>query len=150
MSRTISDLSWFQLPLFRSYTCILFCFQPGKFHIPKYTFICITYIHNSLAISILISYTSHKTPCKFISFLKWSILVEMVYHQISNISGTLMGNIILDHSDVVGVLVPLQLHLHSWHTTWLQWIGQNNWKMRQETFKFWYLVWLFYRFDHIY
>ena len=30
----------------------------------------------------------------------------------------------------------LDLHLHSWLNTWLQWIGQDNCKTRQDTFKF--------------
>ena len=35
------------------------------------------------------------------------------YRQTSNIRCTLVGNKIVDHSDIVGVLALLQLHLHS-------------------------------------
>ena len=50
------------------------------------------------------------------------------YPQTANISCTLVGNKIVDHSDVVGALpaVLLQLHLHSQLNTWLQWIGQRQ------------------------
>ena len=56
-----------------------------------------------------------------------------MYNQTSNISRTLVGNKIVDHSDVVGALpvaaVPTAsregslLHLHSWLNSWLHWIG---------------------------
>ena len=36
--------------------------------------------------------------------------------------------------------VLLQLHLHSWLNTWLQWLGKDNCNTRRETFKFWNLV----------
>ena len=50
------------------------------------------------------------------------------YHQIFNIRCTLTGNEIVDHSDVVGAspVDLLQLHLHSWLNTWLQWIGEKQ------------------------
>ena len=48
------------------------------------------------------------------------------YPKTSDISHTLEGNKIVDHSDVVGVLVLLQLHFHSWLNTWLQWIGNRQ------------------------
>ena len=48
-------------------------------------------------------------------------------HQTSNISHTLIGNKLVDHSNVVGALPALlQLHLHSRLKTWLQWIGQSQ------------------------
>ena len=47
------------------------------------------------------------------------------YRQTSNIRGTLLGNKIVDHPDVVGASL-LQLHLHTWLNTWLQWTGQSN------------------------
>ena len=40
------------------------------------------------------------------------------YCQTSNIRCTLVGNKIVDHSDVAGAAL-LQLHLHSWLNTWL-------------------------------
>ena len=51
-----------------------------------------------------------------------------IYRQISNISCTLVGNKIVDHSDVVGAstVVLLQLHLHSRLNTWLQYIAQRQ------------------------
>ena len=51
------------------------------------------------------------------------------YHQTSNISRTLVGNKIVDHSDVVGASSPvalLLLHLHPRLNAWLQWIGQRQ------------------------
>ena len=66
----------------------------------------------------------------------------------------LIGNKIVDHSDVVGASPDalLQLHLHSRLNTWLQWNRpsvKDNCKTRQNTFKFWNLeclileVWLY-------
>ena len=49
------------------------------------------------------------------------------YSQTSNISNTLVGYKIVDHSDVA----LLQLHFHSRLNTWLQWIGQRQYKTRQ-------------------
>ena len=54
-----------------------------------------------------------------------------IYCKISNIRCTLVGNKIVDHSDVVeaaptGLSALLQLHLHFWPNTWLQWIGQRQ------------------------
>ena len=56
-----------------------------------------------------------------------------------NISYTVVGNKIVDHSDVVGaspvdaapMSAMLQLHLHSQFNTCLQWIGQ--WQLQDET-----------------
>ena len=48
-----------------------------------------------------------------------------VYRQTSNVSRTLEGNKIVDHSDVVGA-APVQLHLHSRLNTLLQWIRQRQ------------------------
>ena len=48
-----------------------------------------------------------------------------MYRQISNIRGTLVGNKIAYHSDVVGA-APVQLHLYSRHNIWLQGIGQGQ------------------------
>ena len=51
----------------------------------------------------------------------------MVYRQVSNIRRTLVGNYIVDHSDVVGAspvgAAPTISNLHSELNTWLQWIG---------------------------
>ena len=47
---------------------------------------------------------------------------QTVYRQVANISRTLVGNKVVDHSDVVSAM--LQLHLHSRPNTWLYWIGQ--------------------------
>ena len=52
--------------------------------------------------------------------------------KVSNIRCTLVGNKIVDHSDVVGAAPKqrlsalLQLHLHSQLNTWLQLIGQRQ------------------------
>ena len=46
-----------------------------------------------------------------------------IYHQTFNISRTLIGNKIVDHSDVVGA--PFVAQLNSPLKTWLQWIWQR-------------------------
>ena len=50
------------------------------------------------------------------------------YRQISNISRTIVGNKIVNHSDVVGAFLSalLQLHLHSRLHNWIRWIGQRQ------------------------
>ena len=57
----------------------------------------------------------------------WSSIVATIaiYRHISNISRTLVGNKIMDHSYVV-VEAPTALHLRSRLNTWLQWIGQRQ------------------------
>ena len=49
------------------------------------------------------------------------------YRIASNMSRTLVGNKIIDHSDVFEA-APVQLHLHSRLITWFQWIGQGQGK----------------------
>ena len=50
--------------------------------------------------------------------------------QTSNKRRILVGNKIVDHSDVVGTspvgAAPIHLHLHSRFNTWLQWIGRGQ------------------------
>ena len=57
------------------------------------------------------------------------VLPYHAYRQTSNITHALVGNNIVDHSNVVGPSLVgaqrLQLHLHSRLDTWLQWIGQT-------------------------
>ena len=48
------------------------------------------------------------------------------YCKTSNIRCTLVGNKIVDHSDVVGASTLLQLHLHSRLNIWLQGIRQRQ------------------------
>ena len=52
----------------------------------------------------------------------------MKYHTVSNISGTWVGNKIVDQSGVVGAspVGAAPLHLHSQLIIWLQWIGQRQ------------------------
>ena len=57
---------------------------------------------------------------------KLSDLNKGRYRQVSNISRTLIGNNIVDNSDVVGAAPMLQLHLHYRLNTWLQWIGHKQ------------------------
>ena len=59
------------------------------------------------------------------------------YHKVSNIRRTLVGNKIVDHSDVVGAsnyIFILNL------TPGLNGLGKENYKMRREAFKSWDLV----------
>ena len=59
-----------------------------------------------------------------------------IYRQISNIRRTLVGNKIIDHSDVVGASpVGAAATTSSFSTC-----SKHNCKTRQETFKFWDLV----------
>ena len=65
------------------------------------------------------------------------------YRQNSNISHTLVGNKIVDHSDVVGAL-PCRccsnyIFVLDW-TPGFNALGGDNLKMRRESFKFWNLV----------
>ena len=60
------------------------------------------------------------------------------YHQTSNISHTLVGNKLVDHSDVVGAS-PVDL------TPGFNGLGKDNFKMRRESFKFCDLVQLILR-----
>ena len=59
-----------------------------------------------------------------------------VYRQTSNVSRTLVGNRIVDHSDVIGAL--LQLHHHFRLNAWLQWIGQTQ--LQDETGNIYVLI----------
>ena len=63
----------------------------------------------------------------YITFWRWCICLKSSFHitnmrQISNISRALVGYEFVDNLDVVGQSL-LQLHLHYWLNTWLQWIG---------------------------
>ena len=49
-----------------------------------------------------------------------------IYCQTSNIRCTLVGNIIVDHSDVVGALPVDAAPITSSFSTWLEWIGQRQ------------------------
>ena len=49
-----------------------------------------------------------------------------IYRQTSNIRRALVGNQIVDHSDVVGASALLQLHLHSRLNTWLHYITKRQ------------------------
>ena len=71
-----------------------------------------------------------RTKCNIIyTYLisSWA-LRYFTYHQTSNISCTLVGNIIVDHSDVVGAspigAAPKKLYFQL--NTWLQWTGQRQ------------------------
>ena len=50
----------------------------------------------------------------------------LLYHQTSNISRTLLGNKIVDHSDVVGASPVGAAPTTSSFSTWLQWIVQRQ------------------------
>ena len=73
----------------------------------------------------------------FVNLFSWVGVFHKVrkeYRKVSNISRTLVGNKIVDHSDVVGASPALlQLHLYSQ----LNGLGKDNCKTRRETFRFW-------------
>ena len=63
------------------------------------------------------------------------------YHKTSNISCTLVGNKIVDHSDVVGASRRCSNYIFILYLTpGFSGLGNNNCKTGQETFKFWDLV----------
>ena len=70
-------------------------------------------------------------------------VISVDYHQTYNINRTLVGNKIVDHSDVVGAT-----YIGAAQTAFLildltpafNGLGKDNCKMRRETFTFWYLV----------
>ena len=71
------------------------------------------------------------------------ISLEATYAQISNISQTLVGNKIVDHSDVVGALpVGTNPTTHWFSTSHLVFngLGKDNCKAKWETFKIWNVV----------
>ena len=69
----------------------------------------------------------------------WSGGVDK-YCKTSNISRTLVGDKIIDPSDVVGASPVGAAPTTSSLSTWLQWIGKDNCKTRREPFKFWDLM----------
>ena len=64
--------------------------------------------------------------------LRW----QFNYRKTSNISRTLLGNKIVDNSDVVGASPVIILNL----TPGFNGLSEDNCKRIQETFKFWDLV----------
>ena len=69
---------------------------------------------------------SIKISLKFV--LKGQIYEKSKYRQVSNIRGTILGNKIVDHPDVVGSApvgaAPTTSSFSN--NTWLQWIGQRQ------------------------
>ena len=64
-----------------------------------------------------------------------------MYRQTSNIRRTLVGNKIVDHSDVVGASpVVAAPTTSSFSTPSVNGLGRDNCKMKQESFKFWNFV----------
>ena len=53
---------------------------------------------------------------------------KLAYRKTSNIRGTLLGNKIVDHSDVVGAspAATAPNYIHSRLNIWLQWIRQSQ------------------------
>ena len=72
-----------------------------------------------------------------------SLELKVNYHQASNISHALIGNKIVDHSDVVGASpVGAAPTASSFLTPGFNILHKDNCKMGRETFEFWDLVWL--------
>ena len=72
---------------------------------------------------------------------------EVTYREISDISPTLVGNKIIDHSDVVGASLvgaaPTASALIPEWTPGFYRLRKDNCKTRRETFKFWDFVSLY-------
>ena len=64
---------------------------------------------------------------------------EMNYRQVSNIRRTLVGNEIVDHSDIVGAspVGAAPTTSSSRLNTWLQWIGQKQLQDETRSFVIW-------------
>ena len=64
----------------------------------------------------------------YLTILMKTKFSESDYRQVSNISRTLVGNKIVDHSDVVGAspVGAAPTNLHSRLNTWLHWIGRRQ------------------------
>ena len=96
---------------------------------------CSSFFLNSGIVMIMmmiqISFFMKWRNCRHVKMLYMFIKMWLgYYNQTSNVSHTLVGNKIVDHTDVVGGLKHglsglLQLHLHSRLNAWLQWIGQR-------------------------
>ena len=86
--------------------------------------------------SVLYCYSFMRTPLQ--KMMHWNN-----YRQISNIRRTLIGNKIVDHSDVVGTspvgAAPTTFSLSAQHHGF-NGLGKDRCKTRLETFRFWYLV----------
>ena len=65
------------------------------------------------------------------------------YCQVSNMRRTLVGNKIVDHSDVVGASpIDAAQTTSSFSTPGLKGLGKDDFKTRWESFQFWDSVWL--------
>ena len=76
----------------------------------------------------------------------------ITYHQTCDISGTLVGNklLIAQMKSELCLLALLQLHLHSWLKTWLQWIGQRQLQVEMKNMLIFWIWWaMCWRFDGI-
>ena len=72
-----------------------------------------------------------------------SLELKVNYHQTSNISHALIGNKIVDHSDVVGASpVGAAPTASSFLRPGFNILHKDNYKMGRETFEIWDLVWL--------
>ena len=65
-----------------------------------------------------------------------SSIYEIAYHRIFNISGTLVGNKIVDHEDVIGALTVGAAPDTYLLSTGFNWLGKDNCKTSRETFSF--------------
>ena len=66
------------------------------------------------------------------------------YRQNSNIGRTLVGNKIVDHSDVVGAVPTGDAAFILDLTPAFSGLDKDNYKTVRETFQFWDLVWLIF------
>ena len=73
----------------------------------------------------------------FISNILLHITAIYMYYQTSKISFTLVGNKIVDHSDVVGASPVSTAPTTSSFSPGFSGLGKDNCKMRQETFQIW-------------
>ena len=113
----------------------VFPFVDGKLSPPK--------LLANFSVPIQICYTYHPTGrCFCLSFfITLKGLWYLPYRQITNIISTLVGNNIVDHSDVVGALpISAAPTTSSFSTKQLASLGKDNCTTRRETFKFGDLV----------
>ena len=89
----------------------------------------------------------NRDPGSCAADMSWKLMTLdqcYIYHKTSNIRRTLVGNKIVDHSDVVGKspvgAAPTTSSFSTSHTFGFSGLGNNDCKTRRETSKLWYLV----------
>ena len=70
------------------------------------------------------------------------LTVRMSYHQTFDMRCIVVGNKIVDHSDVVVCSASTTSSFSTWHLVSINGLGTGNCKTSRESFQFWDLLWL--------